>query len=98
MGEAIANGSPSNVFATMTEKWNSSLYISKKTFTKNEVQLCKQFKRWKKSRNAKNAEVASGANVYLAALHHVPEPSVDAATSLQNFQVVAFRILQKNSQ
>ena len=86
MGEAIANGSPSNAFATMTEKW-----ISKKIFPKNEVQLCKHFKRWKKSRNAKNAEIVSGANVYLAALHHVPEPSVDAATSLQNFQVVALQ-------
>ncbi len=32
MGEAIANGSPSNAFATMTEKWNSSIYISKKIF------------------------------------------------------------------
>ncbi len=49
------------------------------------------FKRWKKSRNAQNAEVASGANVYLAALHHVPEPSVDAAASLQNFQVVGLQ-------
>ena len=49
------------------------------------------FKRWTKSRAAQNAEVSSGANVYMAALNHVPNPGVDSVTALQNFQLQAIR-------
>jgi hypothetical protein len=91
MQEALMQNDNLNAFTSFRQKWNGEgISVSQKVFPKSEIHLCRHYKRWTKSRAARDSEISSRSHVIINALQHVPD--ADEGNQIQNFDIKALSV------
>lgn len=71
MNESLTNDS---VFEKLTQEWNiAEVSIANKVYPKLPCHFIKYVKKWRKNQDRRDAEVASGSNLFTNVLEYVPD-------------------------
>lgn len=91
------DGNMMNSFTQIKTKWNNQdICAKKKIFLKEEIHLCRHFKRWSSNRKAENVAVSSGSRTILEALQHIPVTN-ETQNAIPTFLTVPFRTMLNNN-